>query len=291
MFNSKYNQLLSEFEAQKKELQTYKNLVEEYQKKEESIAGAIINAQSTGKKIICEAQSKADCIIYDAEKIIEDARAASKKIIEDSRDLAQKNLAEAEAAAQEYDANVKMLNQGLINASHEAKNQAKTFAEILEKISLMLEDHNEDSRILSDYAAENLEVNAEPEEQTTPVELMRNIYTIQGRTIPVDAQANYMSDERVPEGEEEQTAEEKPVADAPQKPYIHIDYTEHDHPLEPTEVEIFDEKEQHKAMEPHDVEVWTVEQVSGVAEEYKQDKKNSELELELDKLINDVING
>ncbi|MDO4564553.1 MAG: hypothetical protein Q4C04_02925 [Clostridia bacterium] len=191
-------------------------LLNEYRAKEKAISAALTEATTTAEKMLTEAQSKADeiraeieaelsSVKKESEVLIEVAYQNARDIVKEANEQSRLRLEQTEASIQSYGELLKQFNNSVRESCLQAEENAKRYAEYYNKLSVAIPDLIGETKNLSELAGD-----AErelPDAEDDPAQLMRNIYTIQGRDIPeVEVQ---------PESMDGETSPDEPVAPEP----------------------------------------------------------------------------
>ncbi|MEG1811053.1 MAG: DivIVA domain-containing protein [Clostridia bacterium] len=174
--------------------------IDGYQNRETAVLNALTEAQTTGKRIIQEAEKRRDelvmlaenekmRILHEAEEITNNAKHGAESITADAKMEAKRMLAQAEASMEEYRANADKLKAEVAEAAASAQHQAERFREFLGGVKLTNStDYNSEFADISGMPDhKNIKL---PEDYNNPAELMKSIYSIQGRNIPIAATEN-----------------------------------------------------------------------------------------------------
>jgi len=182
-------------------------LLDEYRGKEHAIAMALTEAQTTAARLVRDVRVQVKEIYDEADrlKVVAEDEAASiteaaaekaAKIVEDAEAEARRRIAEAADKASECERASASFRQELERAAEEARVQAERFQMYLSGRVPEAEESAIEGRGLSaliqDPPADL------PEEYENPGDLMRSIYKLQNREIPVEDAA-----EELPEFDEE----------------------------------------------------------------------------------------
>ena len=181
-----------------KKVETLSAELAEFKAKESAISGALTNAQRAAEKVIADAEAEGESIRRAAEEERDDAEreadeiiaAANRKadsIIANAKEKARGIAMQAEAFMAEYRANAARLNESLQAAAQAAAAQAEQFRSFAS--GTRLESETELAGEYKDVSAllEEKELDL-PEEYDAPATLMRNIYAIENRALPEDAE-------------------------------------------------------------------------------------------------------
>ena len=182
-------------------------LLDEYRSKEQAIAMALTEAQTTAARLVRDARVQVKEIYDEADRmkviaedeaasIVETAAEKAARIVEDAEAEARRRVAEAAEKAAECERASASFRQELERAAEEARVQAERFQMYLSGRVPEAEESAMEGRGLSaliqDPPADL------PEEYENPGDLMHSIYKLQNRDIPVDA-----AEEETPEYDEE----------------------------------------------------------------------------------------
>ncbi|MBR0026885.1 MAG: hypothetical protein IJP37_06985 [Clostridia bacterium] len=170
-------------------------LLDEYRGKEQAIAMALTEAQTTAARLVRDARVQVQEIYDEADrlKVVAEDEAASiteaaaekaAKIVEDAEAEARRRVAEAAEKASECERASASFRQELERAAEEARVQAERFQMYLSGRVPEAEETAMEGRGLSaliqDPPADM------PEEYENPSALMHSIYKLQNREIPVE---------------------------------------------------------------------------------------------------------
>lgn len=184
-------------------------LLDEYRGKEQAIAMALTEAQTTAARLVRDARVQVKEIYDEADrlKVIAQDEAASitdaaneraAKIVEDAEAEARRRVAEAAEKATECERASASFRQELERAAEEARVQAERFQMYLSGRVPEAEETAMEGRGLSALIQDPPE--DLPEEYENPGDLMRSIYKLQNREIPVEETAE---EEEAPTFDEE----------------------------------------------------------------------------------------
>jgi len=273
---------VSEIEILAKRVETLQKQVDEYKAKEGVLASTLLEAQAAAKRILNEANEKADATVKDADEkkqaafaLVQSAEEeAAKKaagIIEAAQAEAKRRMEQAEASAAEYKQNLKMLNLRLTTSAIAAKAQAEKFAAIIEELHIR-EDDDADMVREIDGLSEALATESEvelPEEYASPAELIHSLYAIQKRSIP-----HFVEDVEtlVAEG-----AQSSIQGDALAKKQ------------EDAKREGENMQEEADAKDETSDKVWTVEEIVETSAGAQWQKKEPDVDQELDAIVSDIL--
>ncbi|MBQ9832757.1 MAG: hypothetical protein IJO48_03395 [Clostridia bacterium] len=236
MFNSKSAQrekelenLLMQRDAQLNDLQNRladaNTRMAEYQNREASIIGALTEAQTSSKRIIDEAYATSDRILSEAHQNKEQSDAQAQATVADAQKKAQDILADADMRAKEIVANAKVEAKNIITQAQAEYEECKqSISRMNERIAVTAE---EAARRLEDFKSvfsfdtietevveftktEEEQTVQTPEEYSSPAQLMKNIYTIQGRELP-DENGTDPFVYQAPEAEEQAEAQPQTI--------------------------------------------------------------------------------
>lgn len=181
-------------------------LLDDYRGKEQAIAMALTEAQTTAARLVREARMQVSEIYDEADRkkaaaeeeatdITEAALEKAAKIVEDAEAEARRRVAEAAEKAAECERASWSFRQELERAAEEARVQAERFQMYLSGRVPEAEETAMEGRGLSALIKEppaDL-----PEEYENPGELMHSIYKLQNRDIPVEDAREAFDEERV----------------------------------------------------------------------------------------------
>ena len=171
--------------------------LKQYREKEQAIASALTEAQSTAARlfqeadnkvngILAEAQERRDALNAETEAIKEQAAEQAAKIVEDAQHEANRRIQEADDQTKAVKDVTQSFAEQLSKAAFEAKGWSDRFSQYLkdtsggirESFSLPQEQGKGLDALIQDPPVEL------PENYRTPAELIQNIYKLQGRDIP-----------------------------------------------------------------------------------------------------------
>ena len=182
-----------------KKVETLSAALEEFKSKESAISGALTSAQRAADKVIAEAEAERDSIRKAAEEehlsaekkareIVQDANREADAIVAKAKEKARGLAMQAEAFMAEYRANAARLNESLQAAAAAAAPQAEQFRSFASGTRLAGE--TELAGEYADVSALLEETKADlPEDYETPATLMKSIYAIENRELPLQAEA------------------------------------------------------------------------------------------------------
>lgn len=196
-----------------------------YRSRAEAIVSALTEAQRTAARIREEADayktqivgtaySERDAVKREAEEILQAAKDEAEQIkarAESSanqlRIQAEQQASQRQAQADAYVAEVEKkaagLKERLRQAAEEARQQAAAFGSFVQDIGN------------SNTGIPNVDAASLPEDYTSPATLMRNIYALQGRTLPGDEPAPEPQQEPIEPKPQAQTEPEPEPLNAP----------------------------------------------------------------------------
>ena len=240
-----------------------------YRAQERAIVRALTDAQTSAGKRVLEGETQAkklmdDANAYkaqaeaDADALIQDAAKKAAEIVEAAQAESSRRLAQTEASVQDFEARLNALNASLLNTARQAKEQTEEFARSIEALT------GDTPEILSEGRGLSALIQAQagklPDSYETPQELMHGIYQLQGRDIPVAAEAG---------------RDAEPVEPA--------------FPEEPAPAPVQEEQPEKAADEPEE-RIWTVEEVMAKSGVFSSKGKNEEAEdVDLDSLLDEII--
>ena len=182
-------------------------LLDEYRGKEQAIAMALTEAQTTAARLVRDARVQVKEIYDEADRmkviaqdeaasITDAARENAAKIVENAEAEARRRITEAAEKASECERASASFRQELERAAEEARVQAERFQMYLSGRVPEAEESAMEGRGLSALIQDPPE--DLPEEYENPGDLMRSIYKLQNREIPVEEEV-----EELPEFDEE----------------------------------------------------------------------------------------
>lgn len=187
---------------------TMRTQMEGYQKDREAVISALTEAQETARRIITQARMRSEDMIREAEEktralreqhdgIIAEAESRAQEIVERAQACAKESEARSAAKASEAEAHAKKFREYVKHTADNIKRQAEEYAEFL-----------------SGAAGTAVEGTLDlPEDYKNPAELMKSIFAIQGRDIPV-AEPEKVETAAAPVEEAAPTEQAAPVAEA-----------------------------------------------------------------------------
>ncbi|HWQ59103.1 MAG TPA: hypothetical protein VN540_08775 [Clostridia bacterium] len=183
-------------------------IVERYRSQESAIAGALTRAQTAAEKIAREAQEEKMAILRDANDtkleaereargILADAERRAGIIEEGAKQKAREIASRAEGFMADYRGNAGKLVTEFRRTAAMASEQAKAFADYMNKLSLdgVLEISREYDHVAAVAATPAQDM---PDDYVDPASLMRSIYAIEQREIPEQEAAAEQKPELTP---------------------------------------------------------------------------------------------
>ncbi len=245
-----------------------------YYAKEEAIIGALTEAKTTAARIVSAAEKVRDDMVEDAEqskklasdeaeRVLAEARAHAERIEREAGERAEEQLLSVETELQMYRETLSAFNAQLILAADDAKAHALKFEALARGEAIS--DDSVEIQYGTDAMHTRLEREAEelPETYETPSELMRGIYSLQGRDLPPLGGHKNEADEAY-----EEKAQAPAEAELPSEPVIESGESAEE------------EKEDH---------VWTVDEI--ISDAMAKTEGDITVDAQLNALIDDVLKG
>lgn len=238
-------QRTAELEALSNKLTEQNRQLDEFRQREAAVVEALTKAQAVAKEITDTANEKLSQVNQNAEHIIQQAKEEADKIleaamsradeklteatgraaqiVEDAQKEASRRLSQAEASSKSYHENIEMVNTELKQTAELARSRAEAFAKFIEHlIPVGNEEFVIEGQGLSSLLdAQPIET---PQEYEGPAELMKSIYSIQGRDVQpaedtsekvLDTFEEPYSNEEEPESEEQVWSVDKVLSQTP----------------------------------------------------------------------------
>ncbi len=169
--------------------------VEDYSSREQAISLAMTEATVTAQKVVKEANERADAIRAEsetesraakneAEMLVEVAYQNARDIVKEANEQSRQRLEQTEASIRTYGELLGQYNESVMESAKQAEENAKRYATFYQKLQMAVPELIGESKDLSGLI-ENSEADL-PEAGDDPAQLMKNIYTIEHRSIPVD---------------------------------------------------------------------------------------------------------
>ena len=258
-------------------------IVEGYHARETAIVNALTQAQESAQRIVGDAKVQSSELTADAERRLNEAAEEAERKLNDANTEAERIIIEAKdkaaqhkhEAASEADnlrtaarAEVENCQAALVSVKREIAEAAERAARQAERFKEFLGGVKLSDKVDAEVAPERTEQTepVTPDDYSTPSELMRSIYAIQGRELPQSANAE------------------------PEQPQIEAEPAQEQPEAEPVAQEQEAETAQVQGAEER---VWTVDEIMNSElphEDAPKDALGGEDAIDLDALISDVLN-
>lgn len=172
MFGKK--ELQKELEQKEQQIQELSRKLKEYQEKNDAVVSALTDAKSAANRILGAAEARRDEIIAAAMKEKAELEAQRDGVLDKARAEAAAMIAEAEAKAKEYEKKAVSFQNYIKHTADMVRKQAENYADFLENYEHL-------------GAGTTVDADAAPSEYKNPAELIKSIYNIEGRELPVEA--------------------------------------------------------------------------------------------------------
>lgn len=210
--------LTEQMQQQQTTIQKLTAQLEEYQQREYSISRAITDAAQTASRIIDDAQKESDDI-HDAaqqaymasqkqgEELVQTAYENARDIVKDAEQTSQKKIQDTDQAISAYVELLNQFNETMKAQAQQAQEHVKKLSEYYARLNTALPD------LFSEVPHLNTCLQSAPVEEPLPDpagdpgQLMRNIYTIEQRSVLKEQVPDRTS---TPPEPEKKPAEKKP---------------------------------------------------------------------------------
>ncbi len=172
MFGKK--ELQKELEQKEQQIQELSRKLKEYQEKNDAVVSALTDAKSAANRILGAAEARRDEIIAAAMKEKAELETQRDGVLDKAKAEAAAMIAEAETRAKEYEKKVECFQNYIKSTADMVRKQAENYADFLENYEHL-------------GAGATVESDAAPSEYKNPAELIKSIYNIEGRDLPVEA--------------------------------------------------------------------------------------------------------
>lgn len=172
MFGKK--ELQKELEQKEQQIQELSRKLKEYQEKNDAVVSALTDAKSAANRILGAAEARRDEIIAAAMKEKAELEAQRDGVLDKAKAEAAAMIAEAETRAKEYEKKVECFQNYIKSTADMVRKQAENYADFLENYEHL-------------GTGATVESDAAPSEYKNPAELIKSIYNIEGRDLPVEA--------------------------------------------------------------------------------------------------------
>lgn len=170
-------------------------VVSGYLAREQAISQAMTEASATAQKLVSDANEQAGKILFDAdeevaaakkeaEMLVDVAYQNARDIVKEANEQSRIRLEQTEAAIQSYGELLEQYNNVVKDSALQAEENSKRFSEYYKKLQLTMPELIGEAKNLTELLNENTD--DLPDADDDPAQLMRNIYSIEHRVIPIE---------------------------------------------------------------------------------------------------------